>query len=109
MVRAAEKTEPSIKAAILKGDFYGSTGVTLKKLEVSDNAMDVEVVAVPGRTYAIRFIGQGGKLLAETSGGSGHYKFQGDELYVRSVVIDSDKKKAWMQPVFLGKRDARQE
>ena len=109
MVRAAEKTEPSIKAAILKGDFYGSTGVTLKKLEVSDNAMDVEVVAVPGRTYAIRFIGQGGKLLAETSGGAGHYNFKGDELYVRSVVIDSDQKKAWMQPVFLGKREARQE
>ncbi len=109
MVRASEKTEPSIKAAILRGDFYGSTGVTLAKMAISDSAMDLEVASVPGRTYTMRFIGQGGKLLAETSGGSGHYEFKGDEMYVRAVVMDSDKKKAWIQPTFLRKQDAPKE
>jgi hypothetical protein len=104
MVRAGEKKEASIKAAIQSGDFYGSTGVTLKKLEISDKAMDIEVVGLPGRNYTIRFIGRGGILLAEASAVSGHYEFKGNEMYVRAVVVDSEKKKAWIQPTFLGKR-----
>ena len=104
MVRAGEKKEASIKAAILSGDFYGSTGVTLKKLEISDKAMDIEVVGLPGRNYTIRFIGRDGKLLAEAATASSHYEFKGNEMYVRAVVVDSEKKKAWIQPTFLGKR-----
>jgi hypothetical protein len=66
--------------------------------------MDIEVVGLPGRNYTIRFIGRDGKLLAEAATASSHYEFKGNEMYVRAVVVDSEKKKAWIQPTFLAKR-----
>ena len=101
MVRADEKTPASIKTALLKGDFYGSTGVTLKRLEITDKAMEIEVAPQAGRTYTIRFVGEKGKVLAEQPAPSARYEFKGDELYVRAVVVDSSQKKAWIQPRFI--------
>ena len=101
MVRADEKTPASIKAALIKGDFYGSTGVTLKRLEITDKAMEIEVAPQAGRTYTIRFVGKNGKVLVEQSTTSARYEFKGDELYVRAVVVDSSQKKAWIQPKFI--------
>ena len=101
MVRADEKTPLSIKTALLKGDFYGSTGLTLKRLEVTDKAMEIEVAPQTGRTYTIRFVGKSGKVLAEQSAPSARYEFKGDELYVRAVVVDSSQRKAWIQPRFM--------
>lgn len=101
MVRADEKTQSSIKTALLKGDFYGSTGVTLKRLEVTAKGMEIEVAPQAGRTYTIRFVGRNGKVLIEQAALSARYEFKGDELYVRAVVIDSSQKKAWIQPRFI--------
>jgi hypothetical protein len=101
MVRAKEKTAEAIKSAMRKGDFYSSNGVYLKKLEVSDKAVAVDVDAEASKTYTIRFIGRDGKVLSETAGDSARYEIKGDELYVRAVVIDSADKKAWVQPVMV--------
>ena len=101
MVRADEKTPASIKAALIKGDFYGSTGVTLKRLEITDKAMEIEVAPQTNRTYTIRFVGKNGKVLMEQPVASARYEFKGDELYVRAVVVDSSQKKAWIQPRFI--------
>ncbi len=104
MVRAKSNSESDIRTAMAAGDFYGSNGVTLRKLEVSDKAMAIEVDAETGKSYVIRFIGKDGKVLLEKEAAAGRYEVKGDELYVRAMVIDSAGKKAWVQPMFLKKR-----
>ena len=106
MVRAAELTPAAIKAAIEAGDFYASTGVTLDTITAEGDALTL-AIRNPGAgtaRYSTRFIGQGGKLLAEVAGEHPSYRFRGNETYVRAAVIDSNGKRAWTQPVF---RDGR--
>ena len=99
MVRA-ERTPEAIRAALERGDFYSSTGVTLERAEVLDGALDVAVaVASPGR-HQITFVGQGGVVLDRLDGRSA--KFSLDRLtrgYVRAVVTREDGARAWVQPV----------
>lgn len=100
MVRAGASTEAGIKAALLRGDFYSSSGVTLKKLDVSRTAIALEIAPAEGRTYAVKFSGQKGTVLATSTGLSARYEIKKDGDYVRAVVSDSAGKKAWIQPVF---------
>jgi len=99
------------------GDFYCSTGVTLKDVAFQDGRLTVQVDPEPGVTYKIRFLGtrrgcdltgrqvvnaegktvrtthsyspEIGAVLAENQGTTGSYTLQGDELYVRAKVISS--------------------
>jgi hypothetical protein len=59
VVRARELTAEAILAAMNRGDFYASTGVTLSKMEYDpkQRAMSVAVKAEPGVGYTIEFIG----------------------------------------------------
>lgn len=41
-------------------------------------------------------------MLAETGENPATYTVKGDEGYVRAVVLESNGKKAWVQPVMLG-------
>ena len=99
MVRAARSPE-AIRAALERGDFYSSTGVTLERAEVLDGALDVAVAASsPGR-HQIVFVGKGGAVLDRVEGRTA--KFSLDRLsggYLRAVVIRDDGAKAWIQPV----------
>lgn len=97
MVRADTLTEPAILAAIRRGDFYASTGVTLSELAVTDRAITVAVSAVYDSRYAIDFIGSGGRVLATVHGRRASYQIRGDEGYVRARVSDSNGRKAWTQ------------
>jgi predicted metal-dependent phosphoesterase TrpH len=108
MVRAKSNTAAALREALSAGDFYGSTGVTLKKLEVTDAAMEIAVAPQEGRTYTIRFVGREGRTLAEEKAESARYAFRGDELYVRAVVADSAGKRAWVQPRMLKGRGSRE-
>jgi hypothetical protein len=97
MVRAAPN-EPSIRAALLRGDFYASNGVLLARAEVSSGALVVEV-ASPG-AHSFRFIGTGGKLLAQREGRAASFPLaQAPPGYLRAVVQARDGRKAWVQPV----------
>ena len=49
--------------------------------------------------YRIRFIGRGGRVLAEVGEPSATYTFKGDEGYVRAKVLESNGRVAWVQPV----------
>lgn len=117
MVRADRLTPESLIRAMDAGDFYGSTGVTLKDVAFQDGRLTVQVDPEPGVTYKIRFIGtrrgcdltsrevvnaEGktvrttrsyspaiGAVLAEVQGATGSYTLQGDELYVRAKVVSS--------------------
>jgi len=100
MVRAARLAPEDLLAALEKGDFYASTGVTLKDYQAGD--MDIRItIAETARTkYTVRFIGWGGAVLSETSANPAVYSFKGDELYIRAKIVDSNGLTAWTQPVF---------
>ena len=119
VVRAEHLTPESIIGAMNAGDFYCSTGVTLKDIAFKDKVLTVQVDPEPGVRYTTRFIGtrrgydpssrpvtdaEGkgmrttrryspdiGSVLAEEKGTTASYTLQGDEIYVRAKVISSRK------------------
>jgi hypothetical protein len=97
MVHAAPN-EPAIRAALLRGDFYASSGVLLTRVEVTNGALVVEV-ASPG-VHSFRFIGTGGKVLARYEGRSASFALaKAPPGYLRAVVQDREGRKAWVEPV----------
>ena len=100
-VRAAELSRDAIVDGLATGEFYASSGVALKDLEVSADGVRLEIDPEPFRLYTTRFTGKDGKLLAEIPGEETEYVPKGDEGYVRAVVVSSGNTKAWTQPVFL--------
>ncbi|MEX2043783.1 MAG: hypothetical protein WD941_00425, partial [Opitutus sp.] len=57
MVRARHLTAESLIHAMEAGDFYASSGVTLRDVQRSGNRLSVEIEPEPGVTYVTRFIG----------------------------------------------------
>ena len=117
MVNSSHLTADSLIAAMERGDFYGSTGVELRDILVSDNGIAIDIKEEDGVTYETQFIGtrilhdstsvpvehQGrfvtrsysadlGEVLSVVQGVSPVYEFDGDELYVRAKVISSKPK-----------------
>lgn len=128
MVQADELSAAAIVAALEAGDFYGSSGVSLAAVEVSDSGVEIEIDATTGVEYRTSFIGtrrgydrskaevdagdgalryryseEIGVVLAEVSGPSPRYVFAGDEIYVRAKVISSTLKR---NPYQQGEREA---
>jgi hypothetical protein len=120
MVRADELSADAITRAMLAGDFYASSGVTLESVTSDKEGITVRVAAQPEVKYTIRFTGtrvQGektgeiGVVLQETAGSVATYLFKNDELYVRATVVSSrrhpngyspeDFESAWAQPVVV--------
>jgi hypothetical protein len=118
MVRAKYLTPEHLINAMKAGDFYGSSGVTLRSIDRSDSALGIEIEAEAGLTYTTTFIGtrEGydasseavtdvstgaalnvtrrysddiGEVLATVVGTSPRYVFTGDEIYVRALVTSS--------------------
>jgi hypothetical protein len=118
MVRAPRLTPDTITAAMKRGDFYNSTGVTLKNLAIGPDGIDIEVLPEPGVDYLIEFIGTKrgtdlrgraaptppadapgrtslaysdaiGAVLASSKGVRARYAVKGDEIYVRARVTSS--------------------
>lgn len=137
MVLAGNLKPDALVDALERGDFYSSSGVSLAKVTSSPQGLDVEVQADVGVHYRIDFIGtragydpeskpvldekgnelnvtrkysdEIGTILKSVNGSEGSYRFSGNELYVRAVVV-SDRKhpnpsqvgefeRAWVQPV----------
>jgi hypothetical protein len=120
VVVRSERLEPaSIVLAMEAGEFYSSSGVSLRHIQRTGNTMRVEVEAEPGVTYTIRFMGtrrgfdasrspvvstkgepvratqrysdQIGETFSVVVGNRAEYSARGDELYVRAVVQSSKK------------------
>ena len=118
MVRARFLTPEHIIQAMKAGDFYASSGVQLSDIKFEDGKLRVEVDAVPGETYEVRFVGtrkgyddtaipraalgekpkgrmtniysqEVGTTFATTRGSNVTYELEGDELFVRAVVTSS--------------------
>ena len=128
MVQADELSAAAIVEALEAGRFYGSSGVSLATIDVTDSEMSFTIDAVPGVEYRTTFIGTRrgydrsksevdaddgavryrysddiGVVLAEVEGASPRYVFEGDELYVRAKVVSSTLKR---NPYQEGEREA---
>jgi hypothetical protein len=117
MVQASELKPDAIVNAMHRGDFYASSGVTLKAITFDpiEQQMHVIVDAVEGEKYTIDFIGTRrrvdgkiGEILQTSLGDHGIYTVTGDEYFIRARVTSSSahndpsypdqKKQAWTQP-----------
>ncbi len=118
MVRAKRLTPNTITEAMKRGDFYISTGVTLKDVKMEGRTLSLAVDEEEGVNYTIQFIGtkkgvnlvgkprtssddvytsmkysnEIGIVLKEVEGTTASYTANGDELYVRAKIM-SDKPK----------------
>ena len=109
VVRASALTREAILAGLNSGDFYASTGVTLKNIQVTPESLTVEIepnaVATGSpKRFRVVFIGKGGSVLTVSNQNPASYKFNGTEQYVRARIEDSGGRRAWTQPVFLANR-----
>jgi hypothetical protein len=102
MVRADTLTEEAVLAALRRGDFYASTGISLRDYRVEARAISIQIVPFRDRTYLTEFIGEAGKLLARAYGTTARYPMTGAERYVRARITDSAGRRAWTQPVRPG-------
>jgi len=99
MVRAA--LDPaSIRAALLRGDFYASSGVLLSGVEVGKGALRIDVADASPGLHACKLIATGGRVLAQGQGRSFRFGLAGvPPGYLRAVVEDGQGRKAWIQPI----------
>ncbi len=100
-VWAPELTVRAVVEALRQGSFYATTRVELESLETTAKEIRIKVKPWDRIKYYTRFLGKGGKLLAEVEGLEASYKIRGDEGYVRAKVMCSDRWAAWTQPVFV--------
>jgi hypothetical protein len=110
VVRADQLTPDALASSLRRGDFYASTGVTLEDYAAGERQIAIDILAaarygtrmVPTDSrYLTRFIGKGGRVLAELPGTRPRYAIRGDEGYVRAVIVDSNGRRAWTQPFFV--------
>ncbi|MEO7997997.1 MAG: CehA/McbA family metallohydrolase [Gemmatimonadaceae bacterium] len=101
VVRADTLTATSILAGIRHGDFYASTGVTLKDITANAKQIRITIQPVYDARYRTEFIGKHGKILATVSGLDASYTILGTEGYVRARVTDSNGGKALTQATFV--------
>ena len=98
-VRADTLSADAIVRALRRGDFYASTGITLRELKVDSGQYRLEITPAGDRRYLTEFIGQGGRILARSTTLRPSYRITGSEGYVRARVSDSSGRMAWTQPV----------
>lgn len=96
MVKADTLSAASLIGALEAGDFYASTGVTLKTVEYRDNTLSVEVEPQDGIAYTIAFIGckkgqSETEVVKEVKGTRGTFELSDDFLFVRSKVTSSKR------------------
>jgi hypothetical protein len=119
MVRCDTLDAGAVTEALLRGDFYATSGVVLEDVEATKESLTVKITVEHGVGYTTRFIGtrvggKPGEILQESMGASATYKFKGDELYVRATIVSTkahpngyektDVQTAWVQPVVVRTR-----
>jgi predicted metal-dependent phosphoesterase TrpH len=102
MVRTSTLRADSIVAAIRKGDFYATNGISLTELKFENNKISV----TSSNGTVIEFVGLNGTVLQRVQSSTAVYTFKGDEKYVRANITNSKGQKAWTQPMFYHKEFA---
>ena len=116
-VRAASLEPDVLVEAMLRGDFYASSGVTLRDVRFEEGTLSIEIEPVRGERYTTAFVGtragfdraaepvrnedgtilgatwqysdEVGSTFATVRGRKASYRLRGDELYVRAIVTSS--------------------
>lgn len=101
VVRADRLDANTLVEAMEAGQFYASTGVSLREVRVEPTRLTITIEPRGDFKYTTEFIGRGGRVLARTGDLTASYTPRGDEGYVRARVRDSMGYHAWVQPVFL--------
>lgn len=99
MVRADTLTREAIVGALHRGDFYATTGITLRDVRITSAEYALEITLANDRRYKTEFIGQGGRVLATSYSLRPSYRITGTERYVRARISDSSGRMAWTQPI----------
>ena len=116
MVQAERLDANLLMEAMERGEFYSSSGVTLKEVSFRNDILELEIEGDPGVSYTTQFVGTrkgegavAGEEFGETKELQPVYRLRGDELYVRARVTssrdhpnpsyDGQKEQAWTQPV----------
>lgn len=96
-VRADTLTAEAIIQALGRGEFYGSTGVTLRDVQADARSVRIDIAPLGDRRYTTEFIGRGGRVLSTVTGTAPRYAMAGDDGYVRARITDSQGRRAWTQ------------
>lgn len=132
MVRSEELTPDALTEAMVRGDFYSSSGVALSEVDQSRNyhvaideatsrkAIESEYLfghkvedGDPKDGFLIEFIGQDGEVLQATEGLEASFDVTDNHPYVRCKITFTTELRdiwrryyAWTQPVFTDDRVA---
>jgi hypothetical protein len=98
-VRADTLSRDAIIGALRRGDFYASTGIVLRDLQVTPTEYRLEITPSGDRRYLTEFIGMNGRVLAKSTTLRPAYRIVGTEAYVRARITDSSGRMGWTQPV----------
>ncbi len=103
VARAPALTRENILAALSTGEFYASSGVSLRDVQRTSASLIVEIQTATDdpKRYQVVFIGREGRTLAVSRENPASYRFKGNEGYVRARIEDSGGLRAWTQPVFV--------
>ena len=121
MVRSQFLTPEHLIRAMKRGDFYASSGVTLRDIGFDEETrtLSIEIEPSGDQTYQTEFVAtlaendadeqRVGIRMAKVEGLSPKYTMTGSELYVRAIITSSEqhtdpsfenqKQQAWTQPV----------
>ena len=97
MVKSPKLTKEDIVENIRNGNFYASTGITLNDYQATKSSITID----SENGNSITFIGKNGSVLNKVNGKKATYTIQGNELYVRAKITNTEGKAAWTQPVFV--------
>lgn len=116
MVLADSLKPSSLITAMENGDFYASTGVTLKNVSVKNNVLTITVNPINGVSYTIDFVGVAknddqARVLESVPATTASFELTDEYLFVRARVTsdkikenpfkDRDVEMAWTQPVIF--------
>ena len=101
MIRLNTLSPDSVRAALLRGDFYGSNGVEISNYTVNGNTINISST----NATTIKFIGDWGQLLTEVTGSTATFT-RTTQRYVRielekAGILGVGAKYAFTQPVFF--------
>ncbi|MFO0591324.1 MAG: hypothetical protein U0441_27500 [Polyangiaceae bacterium] len=97
MVRA-QRTSRSIREALARGDFYASTGIFLRRMEISPSQVYLEVDG--DRAVWFQVIGEHGAVYQAEGGLTLSFEPRAiPSKYVRVRITDATGHHAWTQPI----------
>lgn len=114
MVQSKSLDPADLILAMEAGQFYASTGVTLKKLAQGAGRIELEVATQPNIQYTIEFIGvkkgsDQSEVFETIRGSSATFNLTDDILFVRAKITSTKRKEnpfqlgdlesAWTQPI----------